>query len=45
MEGSIGLFNAYGNGQSVSMAAEFSGNSLRGLMTAVVVSGGSALVR
>lgn len=44
MEGSVGLFDACGNGWSVSTATEFSGNSFEGLILGVP-SGGSTLVR
>ena len=44
MGGSFGLFDANGNGQSVSVAAEFTGKSLEQVLMAAVFSGGSALV-
>lgn len=39
------LLNANGNGQSVFLATEFSGNSLGGRSIAPICSGGSALSR
>lgn len=45
MERSVGLFDANGNGQSIFMAAEFTGNSHGGGLMVALFLGGSTLVR